>query len=43
MHSNQEWDVTHSSLTVLNNAIDETLSVLHKLVDDEVAKRFLRP
>jgi hypothetical protein len=42
MHSNREWDVTPSSLVILNKAVDETLSVLHKLVDNEVAKRFPR-
>jgi hypothetical protein len=42
LHSNREWDVTRSSLAILNNAIDETLSVLHQLVDSEVAKRFPR-
>jgi hypothetical protein len=39
-HSNQEWDVTRVSLTLLTTAIDETLTVVHRLVDEEVARRF---
>lgn len=39
-HSNQEWDVTPASLVILNAAIDETLAVVHRLVDDEVERRF---
>jgi hypothetical protein len=39
LHSDREWDVTPANLAVLDDAIDDTLSVVYKLVDYEVAKR----
>lgn len=40
-HSDKKWDITEASLHKLNAAIDEVLDVLHCVVDELIAKKFL--
>ena len=39
-HSDKSWDISPVSLELLNQAIDEVVTVLHRIVDDQVESKF---
>lgn len=40
-HSDKSWDISPASLELLNQAIDEVVTVLHRTVDDQIESKFL--
>lgn len=39
VHSDKSWDISRGSLELLERSIDEVLTVVHRIIDDEVVRK----